>query len=132
MADHECLDDILTWQEDRTVTKSLTIQYDRVLYILEPNDSSIDLKRKKVRVYDYPDGTIDIRYKGLPLPYRVFDKARQVKQADIVSNKRLGTILQLVQEQQAQKTTLQRSKKAPKRRGQKQVAQSRKLNPAVL
>jgi hypothetical protein len=132
LAKHECLEDILTWQEERTVTKNLTIQYDRVVYLLEPTEFSLELKRKKVRIYDYPDGTIDIRYEGLSLPYRIFDKARQIKQADIVSNKRLGTILQLIQEQQAEKTTLQRSQAAPKRRGQKQLAQARKLNPAVL
>ena len=48
------LEDTLTWQEDRTVTNSLTVQYDRVVYLLEPNDITHDLKRKKVRIYDYP------------------------------------------------------------------------------
>lgn len=114
------------------MTKNLTVQYDRVVYILEPTSEALDLNRKKVRIYDYPDGTIDIRFQGLSLPHRAFDKARQIKQADVVSNKRLGTILQLIQEQQAEKTTLQRSQGAPKRRGQKRMAQARKVNPAVL
>lgn len=41
-----------------------------------------------------------MKYEGTELPYSVFDKVRQVKQADIVSNKRLGSVLQLVKEQQ--------------------------------
>lgn len=64
------------------------------------------LNRKKVRVYDYPDGT--------DLPYSVFDEVRQVKQADIVSNKRRGSVLHLVKEQQKAKS-IERSESAPQR-----------------
>ena len=59
------------------------------VYKRQPNDITLELRRKKVRIYDYPDGTIDIKYDGLSLPYSVFDKISQVKQADVVSNKRL-------------------------------------------
>ena len=107
------------------------MQYDRVVYLLEPNDIARDLKRKKVRIYDYPDGTIDIKHDGLSLPYSVFDKVRQVKQADIVSNKRLGAVLKFVQEQQ-EEVSYKRSQKAPKRRAQKQLVRERQVNPAVL
>lgn len=127
------LDEILTWQEDRTVSRSLTVQYDRVVYLLEPTDLAKDLQRKKVRVYDYPDGTIAIKYQDAELPYCVFDKVRQVKQADIVSHKRLGSVLQLVKEQQQLKS-IERSKAAPKRRGQQRICKAtyRKVNPAAL
>jgi hypothetical protein len=110
LTDHECLEQTFTWQENRTVTNRLTVQYDRVVYLLEPNDVSLDLRRKKIRIYDYPDGSIEIRYDGLPLPYTVFDKIRQVKQAEVVSNKRLGAVLQSIQEEQI-KRTVQPSKK---------------------
>jgi hypothetical protein len=33
------------------------------------------------------------RYEGVDLPYRTFDKIRQVKQTAIVENKRLGSLL---------------------------------------
>jgi len=127
------LEEILSWQEERTVSNSLTVQYDRVLYLLEPTDLTKGLRRKKVRVHDYPDGTIAIKYAGADLPYSVFDKVRQVKQADIVSNKRLGAVLQHVQEQQRIQT-VERSKKAPTRRGQRQLARERfrETNPAAL
>jgi transposase len=126
------LDEILTWQEDRTVSHSLTMQYDHVVYLLEPTGLAKDLQRKKVRVYDYPDGTLVIKYGNVALPYTVFDKVRQVKQADIVSNKRLGSVLELIRQQQ-QQNSIQRSKAAPKRRGQKRIRKEayRQVNPAA-
>ena len=59
------------------MTNSLTVQYDRVVYLLEPNDITLALRHKKVQIYDYPDGTIELRHDGLPLTCTVFDKARQ-------------------------------------------------------
>lgn len=53
LAAYDDLDDALAWQVERTVSNSLTVQYDRVVYILEPNDFTLGLKRKKVRIYDY-------------------------------------------------------------------------------
>ena len=131
LSEFDILEDTMTWQEDRTVTNSLTVQYDRVMYLLEPNDTTLELRRKKVRIYDYPDGTIDIKYDGLSLPYSVFDKVSQVKQADVVSNKRLGAALKFVQEKQKE-TAFERSKKAPKRSMQKQSISERRVNSAAL
>ncbi len=109
------------------------MQYDRVVYLLEPTTLAKDLQRKKVRVFDYPDGTIAIKYEGVAVPYTVFDKVRQVKQADVVSNKRLGSVLQLIKEQQRLKS-IERSKGAPRRRGQKRICREsyRQVNPAAL
>jgi hypothetical protein len=39
---------------------------------------------KRITVVDYPDGRLSIRYKGIDLVYRTFDKLRQVPQAAIV------------------------------------------------
>ena len=77
LSEFDILEETMTWQEDRTVTNSLTVQYDRVMYLLEPNDTTLELRWKKVRIYDYPDGTRDIKYDGLSLPYSVFDKVSQ-------------------------------------------------------
>ena len=63
-----------------------------MVYLLEPNDLTLGLKRKKVRIYDYPDGTIEIRYDGHPLPYSVFDKVQEITPTEIVNNKRWGSI----------------------------------------
>lgn len=127
------LEDALSWQKQCTVSNSLTTQYDRVKYLLEPGELTNDLRRKKVTLFDYPDGTIAIRYEGVSLPYSIFDKMAKIKQADIVSNKRLGAVLAFAKEQQ-EKRGLERSKKSPRRRGQKQIYEEtqRKTNPAVL
>ena len=133
MTELDQLDEILSWQEERTVSHSLTLQYDRVVYLLEPTGIAKDLQRKRVRVFDYPDGMVAIKYQGTELPYSVFDKVRQVKQVDIVSNKRLGSVLQLAKKQQKAKS-IERSKSAPQRRGQKRIRKEtyRAVNPATL
>ena len=81
---------------------SLTLQYDKVLFILEPNEVTRPLARQRVMVFDYPDGRLVIKHKGRELPYRIFDKVRQVDQAAIVENKRLGAVLAYVAERQKQ------------------------------
>src|SRR4051794_10366787 len=37
--------------------------------------------RQRVTVFDYPDGRLAIKHKGLELPYRTFDKRQRVNQA---------------------------------------------------
>jgi hypothetical protein len=118
LAGHDDLDDAFAWKEERTVSMNLTLQYDQVLFILEPTGIARSLARKRVTVVDYPDGRLAIRYHGVDLPYRTFDKRPQVNQAAIVENKRLGPILAYIAEQQ-KKLDMSRSAKAPRRRGQK-------------
>jgi hypothetical protein len=76
--------------------------------------------------------TCAIKYDGADLPYSVFDKVQQAKQADIVSNERLGAVLKHVPEQQ-QIQAVERSKKAPTRRGQRRLAaeRCREASPAM-
>jgi hypothetical protein len=69
-------------------------------------------------VVDHPDGRLSIRYKGVELPYRTFDTLRQVSQATIVENKRLGAVLAFIREQQLARAE-PRSRKAPRRRDQR-------------
>jgi hypothetical protein len=111
------LADTFTWREERTVSNSLTLQYDKVLFLLEPNEITRDLCRKRVTVVDYPDGRLAIRYRGLDLPYTTFDKLRQVSQATIVENKHLGAVLAHIRELQIERAET-RSRSAPRRQGQ--------------
>jgi len=111
------LEDVFAWKEERTVTNSLSLQYDKVVFLLENTDATRALARQRVTVIDYPDGRLIIRHKGLDLPYRTFDKVRHVNQAAIVENKRLGPMLALAAQMQ-QEREIARSKKAPRRRGQ--------------
>src|SRR5271165_1652512 len=117
LAQDDDLDDAFAWKEERTVSNSLTLQYDKVLFILEPNEVTRPLARQRVMVFDYPDGRFVIKHQGRELPYRIFDKVRQVDQAAIVENKRLGAVLAYVAERQKQLGE-SRSKKAPRRAGQ--------------
>ncbi|WP_456855019.1 hypothetical protein [Bradyrhizobium sp. USDA 4501] len=40
------------------MSHSLTLQYDKVLFILEPNEIINSLARQRVMVFDYPDGRL--------------------------------------------------------------------------
>jgi hypothetical protein len=67
-------------------------------------------------VVDYPDGRLSIRYRGVELAYRSFDKLRQVSQAAIVGNKQLGAALAFIREKQLRREPERRS--GPRRRDQ--------------
>ncbi len=55
------LEDVFAWKEERTVSNNPTLQYDKNLFILEPNEVTRSLARKRVTVLDYPDGRLAIR-----------------------------------------------------------------------
>jgi hypothetical protein len=112
------LEDAFAWKEERTLTRALTLQYDKVIFVLAPTDQAKAAIGKRVTVLDYPDGRLSIRYKGVELAYRTFDKLRQVSQAEIVENKRLGAVLAFIREQQLARAE-PRSRKAPRRRDQR-------------
>jgi hypothetical protein len=118
MTQRDNLEDEFTWQEERTLSQALTLQYDKVLFILEPSEAAQAAIGKRVTVVDYPDGRIAIRYKGEDLAFRTFDKIRHVKQAAVVDNKRLGPLLEMIKVYQNSKPEEQRSRSAPKRRDQ--------------
>jgi Winged helix-turn helix len=94
------LTEILATRHERSVSANLTVHYDRMVLILEPNANSRPLSGKRVTIVNYPDGRFAIQYRGSNLAYRVFDKIQTVQSADIVENKRLGAVLALIQAQQ--------------------------------
>ena len=111
------LDDAFAWKEDRTLSQALTLQYDKVIFILEPSEQAKSAIGKRVTVIDYPDGRLAIRYRGIDLAYRTFDKVRQVSQAAIVENKHLGAALAFIRDQQLRRGPQRRS--GPRRRDQR-------------
>src|SRR3954467_693164 len=117
LRDDDNLEDAFAWKEERTLSRALTLQYDKVVFVLAPTDQAKAAIGKRVSVLDYPDGRLSIRYKGIELVYRTFDKLRQVSQAEIIKNKRLGAVLAVIREQQIARAE-PRSKKAPRRRDQ--------------
>jgi hypothetical protein len=113
------LDDAFAWKEERTLSRALTLQYDKVLFILEPSDQAKAAIGKRVTVVDYPDGRLSIRYNGVRLAYRTFDKIQQVEQGAIADNKRLGAVLAMVRDEQLRREPQHRSQRAPRRRDQR-------------
>lgn len=94
------LADVLCWRDTRNVSKQLTIMYERKKYMLEVNDMTRDLPGKNIETYAFPDGRFQIRWKGVALPYTVFDKNQRVTHAAITENKLLGDQLAWVKQQQ--------------------------------
>ena len=113
------LEDAFAWKEERTLSRALTLQYDKILFILEPVEQAKAAIGKRVTVVDHPDGRLSIRYKGIELAYRTFDKIQQVDQGAIVENKRLGAALTFIREEQLRREPQRRSTKAPRRRDQR-------------
>ena len=101
-ADEE-LDLIFCWRELRKVTKALTLHYERKLYLLADTPDNRRLIGKYLEIFQYPDGRVEIRVGGQALPYSIYDKLGAVDQGAIVDNKRLGHVLQIVQQAQSQR-----------------------------
>ncbi|XUW93146.1 ISNCY family transposase (plasmid) [Burkholderia sp. M6-3] len=103
LRDDEDLDALLTWRELRRVTKALTVQYDRVLYLLEDTVANRRLIHRYIEVWEYPDGRIEVRADGAALPCVPYDRLAEVDQGAVIGHKRLGHALQVAQALQAQR-----------------------------
>lgn len=97
------LDLILTVRVPRRVSKVLTVQYDRVIYLLEDTLANRSLIHNYLDVFEYPDGRIEIRVNGAALPCIRYDRLSEIDQAAVVDNKRLGHTLQMAEIIQAQR-----------------------------
>ena len=93
------------------------MQYDKVVFIVEPSEPAKAAIGKYVTVLDFPDGRLSIRHNGVELAYRTFDKVRQVDQSAIAANKQLGAVLAMIRDNQLRRGTEQRS--GPRRRDQR-------------
>jgi transposase len=113
------LDGILCWREQRSVSHQLVINYNRMKFMLRPDETSAALAGKVVDIYDFPDGRLEIRWKGFPLPYTVFDHLQRVSHAAIVENKRLGEVLAWIKQKQDQQPHHRGDLVGPRRSNQK-------------
>lgn len=85
------------------VTKSLTVQYDRVMYLLEDTPANRKLIHRYIDVWEYPDGRIEVRANGTALPCVPYDRLAAIDQGAVIEHKRLGHALQVAQALQAQR-----------------------------
>jgi hypothetical protein len=83
---------ILTWQETRTLSKNLTLQFEKVVYQIQTQRPSYALRNAQVTVCVNAQEDITILYNGKTLPYTIYH--RQARQAEIVSTKQLNHALQ--------------------------------------
>ena len=113
----EDMDLIFTVRDLRRVSNSLTLQYDKMLYLLTDTPKTRAVIGKYIEVYEYPDGRIEVRADGAALPYITYDRLPEIDQGEVVENKRLGHILQVAQHIQEQRDD-RRGLKAPARTNQ--------------
>jgi len=113
---HENIKKSLCFKAIRTLTCNLTMQQDRIQYLIEDTEENQKLKRQKIDLHEYPDASIALYYEGRELKYRkLYDRVNQVVQRDIVPNKRIEQTLALIKEMQQLKE-ITRSSNAPRKR----------------
>ena len=94
---------IFAWREYRKVTDSLTLRYERKIYLIVDTPSNRRYIGKYVEVFQFPDGRIEIRVAGVSLPYSTYNKIGTIDHGAIVDNKRLSQVLRTAQIVQAQR-----------------------------
>jgi hypothetical protein len=72
------------------VGAQLSFHYDRKQIILERSDVSENLGGQYVELYDFIDRPMEVRWKGVSLPYRVFSKDQRVSYTAIVDSEKTG------------------------------------------
>ncbi len=82
---------ILSWQETRTLSKNLTLQFEKVVYQIQTQRPSYALRNAQVTVCVNDREEITLLYRGKALTYSIFKQ--QTKQAEIVSTKQLDAAL---------------------------------------
>lgn len=65
----------------RRVSKVLTVQYDRVIYLLEDTPANHCLIHNYLDVFESPDGRVEIRVNGAALPCVHYDQLSEIDQA---------------------------------------------------
>ena len=87
---------ILSWQEQRTLSKNLTLQYNKVVYQIQTERPSYALRKAGVTICQNSKNDIAILYNGKPLDYTVFNK--QEHQSEITASKDINYVLSKVKQ----------------------------------
>jgi transposase len=85
------LNRILALRELRTLSKNLTLSYNRVVYQIQTRRAAYALRHAKVEVRERWDGTVQILYQDKPLDYAVYREPP--RQAELFSRKALDAEL---------------------------------------
>jgi hypothetical protein len=79
---------ILTWQESRTISKNLTVQFENIVYQIQTERPTYTMRNAIITVCVDAKQNVTLLYKGKSLPYNIFHK--QAKQAEVVLAKDLN------------------------------------------
>lgn len=73
---------IFTKQGERTLSKTLSCQYENKLYQIQTKQSAYIMRYIKVTVQESQNGTVQLIYKGKPLDYKIIKKQPKTIDAD--------------------------------------------------
>jgi len=107
---------ILSWQETRVVSKSLTLNYKGVLYVLDPTDTARAAQRQRVRIEEREEGSLSFWHGEHELRATAFPRDHSVRQGEVVENKRLSATIEFIKQRQRQRAEARITKRATTRR----------------
>jgi transposase len=99
----EDLETIFTWRVQRKVSQSLTLQHERIIYLLPETPFTRALIQRYIDVWEYPDGRIEVRADGRVIACERYDRLGTIDAGTVVENKRLGRALEVAQLIQTQR-----------------------------
>jgi hypothetical protein len=133
---------IFSWQETRLVSKSLTLNYQRVLYVLDPTDAARAARGKRVGIEEREDGSLSFWHSEHELLATAFPKEHGVRQGEVVESKRLSATIEFIKERQRERIEARVAKPsrpcgrpaccAPERRGGPLRTPPQRLDPDRL
>jgi transposase len=92
LLDTENLDLIFTRQKTGTLSKNLTVQFDKVIYQIQSDRPNYALRNAQVTICQDAKGVVTILYKNKPLAYTTFKKLPH--QAEVVDTKDVNRTVQ--------------------------------------
>ena len=94
------LDRIFSWQETRRVSKNLTLNYKRVLYVVDPTDAARTASGQRIGIEEREDGSLAFWHGAHELLATAFPREHGVQQGTVVESKRLSETLQIIKTRQ--------------------------------
>ena len=85
---------ILSYQEERVISKNLEVHYENKVYQIQSKTPGYTMRRAKIKVHN-DHGNITLIYKGKSLPYKVFEKHQKV--TAIASSKQVNSMVEQAQ-----------------------------------
>jgi transposase len=93
---------ILSWREQRVLSKNLTLSYDSRIYQIKTERAAYTMRGAHVEVRETEAGEVSIEYKGCPLPFSLY-REQEREQAQVVEPKLIEARLRRGAEPQRQR-----------------------------